>query len=662
MSNITDQSREAVCSEIPIEKVARRHIPDLEPFGGGGWYTGACPKTDHADEDKPFYIMPGGTWKCEGCGRSGDAVDLEYLFGDHGSPEEAVMALAVEYGVKLPTIGSSNEEEPRKPTQAELLIRCAAGAEFFHTPAGDAYATVPVGDHRETHPIKSRGSRRWLVHAYFENYERPPGAQALQDALGFLEACAQFDGPEREVHVRVAEHDGAIYVDLANERWEAVKISNGNWQVISDPPVRFRRPRGMLPLPVPKRGGTVDKLRPFVNVSDDDDWRLVEAWLMQAFRPTGPYPVLLLQGEQGSAKSTTERLVRSLVDPSTAPLRTAPRNERDLIIAANNSWCVAFDNISTLPPWCSDALCRLSTGGGFSARELYTDAEEVLFDAMRPVILNGITDVATRPDLLDRAILITLPSIPEEKRKPEAELWREFEKARPFILGALFDAVSCALGTVESVRLEGMPRMADFAVWATAAEEALGWESGSFMAAYTGNREEATESALEADPVAGAVRALMANREEWSGTTTELWKSLNALVDEDIRRTKDWPAAPNVLSRHLKRLAPALRGIGIEYSENRRNKRLIKKKPAKDRHHRRHRHSAEKDLQNEGFEDDGLGDEMTVGDDHREKTVTQEIPAKAHIGDRDDDGDDDSRPYSKTGCGYAVNERGEVEF
>jgi hypothetical protein len=250
----------------------------------------------------------------------------------------------------------------------------------------------------------------------------------------------------------------------------------------------------------------VEELGQFVNIREEDEasWRLLLAWLTQALRPKGPYPVLILQGEQGSAKSTVERLLRALVDPSTVPLRATPRNERDLIIAATNSWCAAFDNISNLPPWLSDAYCRPSTGGGFSARELCTDSEEVLFDATRPVILNGITDVATRPDLLDRGLIVTLPPIPEEKRRPEAELWRDFEKARPRILGALFDAVSGALGAVESVRLEGMPRMADFAVWATAAEESLGWEPGAFMDAYTGNRKEATESVLEADPVAAA--------------------------------------------------------------------------------------------------------------------------------------------------------------
>jgi hypothetical protein len=505
------------------------------------------------------------------------------------------------------------EKEGHKPTQAELLIQCATEAELFHMPAGDAYSTIPVGEHRETYPIKAKGFRSWLVRGFFEQYDRPPGAQALQDALGLLEARAQFDGPEREVHVRVAGHKGAIYVDLANERWEAVEITTDGWRVVSDPLVRFRRPRGMQALPTPKkgeRGRLDDLLRRFINFGKEDDLRLVVGWQVQAFRPTGPYPVLILQGEQGSAKTTNERLLKSSMDPSTAPLRTTPRNERDLVIAATNSWVVAFDNISTLQHWCSDALCRLSTGGGFSARELYTDADEVLFDATRPVILNGITDVATRPDLLDRALVITLPPIPEEKRRPEAELHREFEKAKPSILGALFDGVAGALGAVEDVRLEGMPRMADFALWATAAEDALGWEPGTFMAAYTGNRAEATESALEADPVAGAVRQLMADRDEWTGSATELWKALSQLVDEDVRRTKAWPGAPNALASRLTRLAPALRAIGIEYCEGRtgksggRWKKLTKNKPAKDRHHRQSRQPGEKEVKNQRWQAD----------------------------------------------------------
>jgi hypothetical protein len=573
-------------------------------------------------------------------------------------------------------VGESWTDE--KPTQSQLLMRCSAGVDLFHTTEGEAFATISVGGHRESHPLKSKGFRRWLVRGYYEQFDRPPAALAMQDALALLEARAHFDGPEREVYVRVAEHDGAIYVDLANERWEAAEITSTGWRVVPSEaiPVRFRRPRGMLALPTPQKARDGqddgdDLLRRFFNLDGQDQaYRLIVAWLVQAFRPTGPYPVLILLGEQGSAKSTAERLLRSLVDPSTAPLRTTPRNEHDLFIAATSAWVVAFDNLSSLQPWLSDALCRLSTGGGFSTRTLYENREQELFDATRPVILNGIADVATRPDLLDRALIVSLPPIPEEKRRPEAELWRDFETARPAILATLFDAVAGALGAVSSIRLERMPRMADFAVWATAAEDALGWKCGAFMEAYAGNRQDATEGALEADPVAIAVREFMQDREEWIGSAGELWEALGDLVGEGIRRTQAWPGAPNALSSRLKRLAPVLRGIGIEYEEARlpgadrkRAKRLKKKKGAKDRPDRSDRPAEQETAANSGNILGTISDDAGRSwDDGEAKTVPEESPANGHIRDDRDGGDDKLQPYFKTGCGYTVNERGEAEF
>src|SRR5262249_20593555 len=154
---------------------------------------------------------------------------------------------------------------------------------------------------------------------------------------------------------------------------------------------------------------------------------------------TGPYAVLILTGEQGAAKSTMARLLRWLIDPNAAPLRSQPRDGRDLVIAARNSWVLAFDNLSYLPIWLSDCLCRLATGGGFATRELYTDADEVIFDSQRWVILTSIEDVASRGDLLDRAVILRLPAIPEEKRRTEAAFWVAADAARPAILGALLD-------------------------------------------------------------------------------------------------------------------------------------------------------------------------------------------------------------------------------
>jgi hypothetical protein len=203
-------------------------------------------------------------------------------------------------------------------------------------------------------------------------------------------------------------------------------------------------------------------LRQLLNVRTDEDFRLLIAWLIGALNPDGPYPVLALQGEQGSAKSTTVRVLRSVVDPAVEPLRAPPRDERDLAIAASGNWTPALDNLSGVKPWLSDALCRLATGGGFATRELYSDDREVLFSAKRPVILNGIDSLAVAGDLRDRSLIIELPPISPEKKRTERVFYRDLEKARPKVLGALLNAVSAALRTLERVELEELPRMADF--------------------------------------------------------------------------------------------------------------------------------------------------------------------------------------------------------
>src|SRR2546429_7885070 len=223
------------------------------------------------------------------------------------------------------------------------------------------------------------------------------------------------------------------------------KIGPDGWRVNKFPPVRFRRPAGILPLPVPEQGGSIEALLPLLNLSSRNDFVLVVAWLLAALRPGGPYPVLAISGEQGSAKTVLSKMLKALVDPNAAPVRALPREERDLMIAANNSYLLAFDNVSGLPAWLSDALCRLASGGSLAVRQLYSDDAEVLFEAARPMLLNGIEDVIGRPDLADRAIILTLPPISDTQRRSEAELWADFERARHGILGALLDIVAHGL-------------------------------------------------------------------------------------------------------------------------------------------------------------------------------------------------------------------------
>lgn len=495
---------------------------------------------------------------------------------------EALRARLKKAGCRVTALDEAMAQESgdggRGPTQADILIDLAGAAELFHSADGTALADLTINDHRETWPVRTKGFRRWLARQFYEQTGGAPSSEALQSALNVIEAKAHFDGPERPVFIRIGGLDGRLYLDLGDEAWRAVEIDTTGWRVIDESPVRFRRAAGMQPLAVPVPGGSIGALRAFLNVQSDQDFVLVVAWALAVLRNKGPYPALVLSGEQGSAKSTFSAILRSLLDPNTAPLRALPREDRDLFIAASNGHVLAFDNVSGLPAWISDTLCRLATGGGFAVRQLYTDQDEVLFDAARPVILNGIEDIVTRPDLADRAVFLTLEPIPEERRRPEAELWAAFEVERARLLGVLLDAVVEGLKCLPHTDLPKLPRMADFALWASACETAI-WPTGTFWSAYCGNRDEAVEGVIDADPVAAAVRAVMTERTVWTGTASDLLGALGEAAGERIAKSKTWPDSPRALSGRLRRAATFLRKIGIEVSferEGRARTRVIR--------------------------------------------------------------------------------------
>jgi hypothetical protein len=334
--------------------------------------------------------------------------------------------------------------------------------------------------------------------------------------------------------------------------------------------VAFRRAKGMLALPCPIPGDLTEIMR-LLNV-EDADWVLCAAWLVGALRASGPYPILALHGEQGSAKTVCTKMLRQLLDPSALMVRSMFREERDLAIAASNTLILAWDNISKLADWQSDALCRVATGSGFATRKLHSDDEEVLFESARPMILNGIEHLAERADLADRTIMLELPIIPESKRLAESELWTQFYSLWPKVLGGLCQAAALALCNRDRTRLPGLPRMADFALWATAAEPALGCGAGEFMRAYTGNRQMVVEATIDGDIVARAIKEWIAD--EWTGTWTELLALLEGAVDERTKKSHSWPGNARALSGRVKRQAPFLRAAGVDVVRHPRGRRV----------------------------------------------------------------------------------------
>jgi hypothetical protein len=471
-------------------------------------------------------------------------------------------------------------KQEKEQKQIDVLVKAAkSDCGLFHDESGVAYVDLSINNHRETWPVNSRQFRSWLMRYFWERQGSTPNPELLSTAVRMFEAMALFDGQRQEVYLRVAPAPGGgIYLDLCDADWKVVWVGTDSWSVVKDPQVRFIRRKGMLPLPVPAEGGSIDELRPFINVKNDSDFVLVVAWLLAAFRDHGPYPILMAWGEAGSAKSSSLSVLRKLIDPAVALLRAPPREDRDLFIAANNGWVPTFDNISYLPDWLSDTLARLATGGGFGTRQLYSDDEERLFNATRPILLGGIENVVIRGDLADRAVLIQLEHIPDDKRRLEKEFWAEFERVRPSILGALLSAVSAGLKALPTVKLEGYPRMADFAQWAVACETVLG-PPGTFMTAYLANRQSAIVDLVEGSVLASALSKYLKNHEgEFNGTATDLLVKLNDQVTEQQQREKSWPKAAHVLSGKLTRLRSDLRKVGIEISDGGRddeNRKII---------------------------------------------------------------------------------------
>ena len=473
-------------------------------------------------------------------------------------------------------VANSTSEAEREPSHAEILTTLAEDADLFHDESGTAYADIEVKGHRETWSVRSEGFAHWLSRQFFKDTKSALSPDTLRSSLANFEAKARFEGREQSVFLRIGSLDDKIYIDLCNKNWEVVEIDSNGWRVINNPPVRFRRASGMKELPVPKPGGSIDKLRGFLNVGSDSDFMLAVSWILAALRHQGPYPIMVLNGEQRSSKSTFSSILKSLVDPSASSIRTLPRKDTDLFISASNAYVLAFDNISGLSNSISDTLCRLSTGGSHVARELFTNRRELTFSATRPMILNGIEEFVNRSDLADRSLFLTLEPIPEDKRKAEADFWKAFEAERPYIFGSLLDGIAEGLRNINETRLPKLPRLADFALWASACEGAY-WSKGTFLSAFNANRDDVMEYVIEADPLADTLRSFIKKQpqREWEGTASDLLDALTHYTsDRHIRNLR-----PNTLSGHLRRIATFLRKLGIEIefaTKGRARRRIIR--------------------------------------------------------------------------------------
>jgi len=489
---------------------------------------------------------------------------------------------------------SETSNPPKPPTAAEVkkaemekIVQVLDGLnlELFHAPDGTAYVTYSSSENHDknfrTSTVTSPQFKKFLQRQTFKKLGKPLKKSVLNDQIDLYSSIAEGeDSPERRVFLRVGEHGEDIYIDLCNDAGQAVKVTADDWTVVDDPDCRFRRAPGMRPLPVPVKGGSITELgERFLNLNPNDRILFLGA-LLGAFRFGWPTPLVFITGEHGSGKSSLSRVFRALIDPSEVMTQKASK-DHDLHITCHNSWIVNFDNVSKLPTDMSDDLCQLATEGGFRTRQLRTDKNEALFSEKRMVLLNSIEELATRPDFLDRTIHLHTKNL-KGQRRTENSLKILFQERSPRILGALLDAVVCALKNYPTtqVNLPDMvdSRMADFTKWVCAGAPKLGFTQEEFLKAYAENRTAGSHEALDAStiylplmtqletPAVVGYKQAVIKKGLFRGTTQELLQVLSTPTAA-WERPHDFPKTPKMLASMLARIIPNLRAEGVEVKD-----------------------------------------------------------------------------------------------
>ncbi len=477
--------------------------------------------------------------------------------------------IAKKYEGEAKANGQSDPNEAERRNVASKLVELTNDVEFIHDQDDKCYALVKKDGVRQTFQLGTRGFESWLAREFYMTHESVTGAQALADATNTLKGKAVYEGECREVFLRSAKDGDSYLIDLGTEDWSAVRVDSTGWEIVTNPSVVFRRTQTTRPLPIPEYGGDIRALVNVVNVASEDII-LIAAYIIECFRPDTPYPVLEFTGEQGSGKSETQDRLRDLIDPNKANLRTEPGNTETIFTTAAQNLVCSFNNLSHLTVTAQDAFCNLSTGGGYAKRKLYTDMEEVVEDIQRPIMLNGIGTIVTQQDLVDRTIRLRVPPIPPDKMKEKRVMDREFEEAKPFLFGALLDLFADALQRLPNVKLERLPRMADFAMLGEAVRLALGDER-PFIDIYDEKRRDSSQNALEGSPVCEALREMIEKSGEFDDTVGDLFTELKNYKSD--HEHFGWPRHPRGLGDALRRNMPALRDIGIEVSFGERTNR-----------------------------------------------------------------------------------------
>lgn len=530
-------------------------------------------------------------------------VDFYAMWEGLPSRKAALTAIAADQrGVKAKDGAAVLEvkDKPRakrKPAMKDVILRLALAEdiELFADQHRRAYCRTPRKGHFEILPVDSKNFGDWLGLLLYRHNGQTCSDQTLDPARRVLRAKAKLEGYPRRLENRTAwAADGSLYYDLTDPHWQAVRITHEGWQIDPTPPILFRRYSHQAAQSPPEMVNIKDapeilaNIFRFINLAGDTNRLVFTVYLVSLLIPEISHPIPVLHGEQGSGKSYALKTIRRLIDPSDVATLALPWQGNEFVQQLDHHWLAYYDNLASISDWQQDIICRAVTGEGHTKRKLYSDDEDVIFTYRRCVALNGINIVSTRPDLLDRSIIIELSSL-EGRRQTEAQLEAGFEQLRPQLLGALLEVLAGALGKeADTATALGVHfRLADWVAWGYRIAEALGGRGNEFVDAYAKAVKSKAMTALELHPLGKAIQLFMAtppeelpelregesgwqDRATWVGTPKKLLMGLTKLAESEGIDTDTtlWPGAASWVGRRLKEIKPDLRTAKITYDLN----------------------------------------------------------------------------------------------
>jgi putative DNA primase/helicase len=480
-----------------------------------------------------------------------------------------------------------------EPKQADFVLRSVLANKpgLWRSPAGDVYLRLTLGDSMRQMPVRSKQAARLIrrLHGVASQVavNGPDDTWVMQPATvsdatvavvqASLEAMAHATTVLQPC-VRIAEYGNAWWLDLGDASGAVVRIDNSKWWIETKRcPAPLIRAPGMLALPIPQRNwrdtSVLADFAARLCLDDENDLMTVLCFLLAALRPHGPYPILIVQGEDGSAKSTVCRLLRDLIDPHEAALEALPESERDLAVIAATCHVLAFDNVSGLTPEQADRMCRLSTGYMFRTRTNYADRDVSSFPWCGPQIVNGIPPLIARSDFASRVWKVRVRR-PQNGYRPERTLRDGLGLLRKRMLACVLDGLVAGrkgLGAGASAP-DALPRMAGAAEFCMAAAPVFGWTEDDVAAMFRRKYAEAMRDVAANDLVAATiVDWLSAYGDQQAGgkpiwpmaPVGKLYKVLTEQMPRPASFSPQWPRGTSAFAAALARIRGALAAAGV---------------------------------------------------------------------------------------------------